>query len=264
MFCNMAAWILHFLVALPFWNLCKGKKSFPCNILAYMCCMLLLQLVIPGAFHTFEGNLATRFATSRIESLPDSLQHERGLDMPIQIVSAFAAAAPSSEEIKSDKGNELETIEFDVKDLEAHFDSWKTDIFILFYAPWGPLYRHMFMISNQVAKYFADRSIEDIRMARFNCQKNAEHRKMCNFLKITQFPTLAFIGFGKIRNFSKFSAARNRKADILDRIVYYYGDPFIWEQIRDWVRIFRWVSLLQRWNAKSKTIKRYSPFVHPL
>eukprot|EP00920_Eleutheroschizon_duboscqi_P014157 GHVT01033015.1.p1 GENE.GHVT01033015.1~~GHVT01033015.1.p1 ORF type:complete len:268 (+),score=-0.46 GHVT01033015.1:3152-3955(+) len=139
-------------------------------------------------------------------------------------------------------------VELSNADLHRHIRHWEHDVAIVFYARWDAASRHLLSIWDQISTSWntCRREKAAVMVAKFDCVRTTSRRALCRRLGVDEFPTVLFFGFGQYRNMSPrlfpFLRGNNVSNDPLDRITKYPGDPFLPEQLRDWIRAMHWIS----------------------
>mmetsp|Transcript_24854 Transcript_24854/g.48687 ORF Transcript_24854/g.48687 Transcript_24854/m.48687 type:complete len:248 (-) Transcript_24854:223-966(-) len=178
------------------------------------------------------------------------------------------------------------TLEIGALELARHRRAWqKSDLLVLFYAPWHTECRHLRIQWNQLAKIFQRKEetpspskrrrrlsgifnplklfrLQDVKVSTFNCEKDAVNKRMCRSLGVRSYPTILYFAHSKLRNISRVDRILKETDVTVDRSAKFRGDPLYPDQLRDWIRLLRAISTLQRWVANGK---RYlSRLVAPL
>ncbi|CEM20333.1 unnamed protein product [Vitrella brassicaformis CCMP3155] len=138
-------------------------------------------------------------------------------------------------------------VDLSVAELRHHMEVWSEDLVVFFYAPWSSDCKRLAPLTESLGRFYVERRVKDIRVAKFNCVASKTHRELCDGLGIQSLPTFLFFASGKMRSFNRTSTLLAERDVKHHRASKFRGDPYIYESLRDWTRIMRWLSLGQRW-----------------
>jgi len=112
---------------------------------------------------------------------------------------------------------------------------------------------------DSVAYFYAESGATDIAIGRFDCESPMKNRELCDSLGVSEYPGFGFFGF--IDNAQSNPHSSNTTKE-MSRPIWYSGDPFMSEQLRDWTRALRWVSKVEyarngliRWMRRLLTVR---------
>eukprot|EP00981_Chlorochromonas_danica_P003386 scaffold650_cov201-Ochromonas_danica.AAC.7 len=96
-----------------------------------------------------------------------------------------------------------------------------------------------------MANLFSKSHLNDLTMAKFNCESNTEHRQLCQDLEVSHYPTILFIGYGNFHQNAKKGFWVKKK---YPQLVHYVADLYP-EAIYQWILMLSTMSKMhRRWD----------------
>ena len=131
-------------------------------------------------------------------------------------------------------------VEFTAGNITANLKEWESDVAIMFYAPWCTYCKQLKPTWGTIAEL--KKYDKDVNVGVFDCEASNKHIDVCRNFGIDRYPTLAFIGYGKL-NQAEGGALIGTVYN--QRIVRYIADLYP-EAVYDWVNMLCFMSSLNR------------------